>query len=103
MIPIRSANSCGQRHQRHLYRMGGRHSQWHIAIFGWPIDVLSEVAGQVLSRRGGASVKKRAFHLQEATALIVLNPFSGLAVTGRVALNQLQKNAALHSRVMSYF
>ena len=79
-----------------IYAMGGT-PLVAIAIFGWPIDVLSEeVAGKVLE--GGRSICEEAgIPLAGGHSIDCPEPIFGLAVTGRVALNQLQKNAAAQS------
>ena len=76
-----------------IYAMGGT-PLVAIAIFGWPIDKLSEdVAGQVLE--GGRSICEEAgIPLAGGHSIDCPEPIFGLAVTGRVPLAQLQKNAA---------
>ena len=76
-----------------IYAMGGT-PLMAIAIFGWPIDKLSEeVAGQVLE--GGRSVCEEAgIPLAGGHSIDCPEPIFGLAVTGRVSLDRLQKNAA---------
>ena len=76
-----------------IYAMGGT-PLVAIAIFGWPIDRLSEeVAGQVLE--GGRSICEEAgIALAGGHSIDCPEPIFGLAVTGRVPLNQLQKNDA---------
>jgi len=76
-----------------IYAMGGT-PLVAIAIFGWPIDKLSEeVAGQVLE--GGRSICEEAgIPLAGGHSIDCPEPIFGLAVTGRVPLDQLQKNAA---------
>jgi selenide, water dikinase len=76
-----------------IYAMGGA-PLVAIAIFGWPIDTLSEeVAGQVLE--GGRSICEEAgIPLAGGHSIDCPEPIFGLAVTGRVSLDRLQKNAA---------
>jgi len=76
-----------------IYAMGGT-PLVAIAIFGWPIDKLSEeVAGQVLE--GGRSLCEEAgIPLAGGHSIDCPEPIFGLAVTGRVVLERLQKNAA---------
>ena len=76
-----------------IYAMGGE-PLVAIAIFGWPIDKLSEeVAGQVLE--GGRSICEEAgIPLAGGHSIDCPEPIFGLAVTGRVDVNRLQKNAA---------
>ena len=76
-----------------IYAMGGT-PLVAIAIFGWPIDKLSEeVAGRVLE--GGRSICEEAgIPLAGGHSIDCPEPIFGLAVTGRVPLEHLQKNAA---------
>ncbi len=76
-----------------VYAMGGT-PLVAIAIFGWPIDKLNEeVAGRVLE--GGRSICEEAgIPLAGGHSIDCPEPIFGLAVTGRVALERLQKNAA---------
>ena len=76
-----------------IYAMGGT-PLVAIAIFGWPIDTLSEdLAGRVLE--GGRSICEEAgIPLAGGHSIDCPEPIFGLAVTGRVALDRLQKNAA---------
>ena len=78
-----------------IYAMGGK-PLMAIAIFGWPIDKLSEeLAGQVLE--GGRSICEEAgIPLAGGHSIDCPEPIFGLAVTGRVPIAQLQKNAAAH-------
>ncbi|MDA0945992.1 MAG: selenophosphate synthetase [Bacteroidota bacterium] len=75
-----------------IYAMGGT-PLVAIAIFGWPIDTLNEVvAGQVLE--GGRSICEEAgIPLAGGHSIDCPEPIFGLAVTGRVSLDRLQKNA----------
>lgn len=74
-----------------IYAMGGQ-PLMAIAIFGWPIDKLSaDVASQVID--GG----KQACHdagipLAGGHSIDAPEPIFGLAVTGRVSLDQLKRN-----------
>ena len=78
-----------------IYAMGGS-PLVAIAIFGWPIDKLDEtVAGQVLE--GGRSMCEEAgIPLAGGHSIDCPEPIFGLAVTGRVSVDHLQKNAAAH-------
>ena len=78
-----------------IYAMGGT-PLVAIAIFGWPIDKLSEeVGGRVLE--GGRSICEEAgIPLAGGHSIDCPEPIFGLAVTGRVSLDRLQKNAAAH-------
>lgn len=74
-----------------IYAMGGQ-PLMAIAIFGWPIDKLpANVAAQVID--GG----KQACHdagmpLAGGHSIDAPEPIFGLAVTGRVSLDQLKRN-----------
>ena len=85
-----------------IYAMGGT-PLVAIAIFGWPIDKLSEdVAGQVLE--GGRSICEEAgIPLAGGHSIDCPEPIFGLAVTGRVPLEQLQKNAAAQPGDVLFF
>jgi selenide,water dikinase len=74
-----------------VYAMGGT-PMMAIAILGWPIDKLSaEVAGQVLE--GGRSICEEAgIPLAGGHSIDSPEPIFGLAVTGRVRLDQLKRN-----------
>lgn len=74
-----------------IYAMGGQ-PLMAIAILGWPIDKLApEVAGQVLE--GGRSICAEAgIPLAGGHSIDSPEPIFGLAVTGRVDLNQLKRN-----------
>ncbi len=74
-----------------IYAMGGQ-PLMAIAILGWPIDKLApEVAGRVLE--GGRSICAEAgIPLAGGHSIDSPEPIFGLAVTGRVDLNQLKRN-----------
>ena len=76
-----------------IYAMGGT-PLMSIAILGWPIDKLPpEVAGAVLE--GGRSVCDDAgIPLAGGHSIDSPEPIFGLAVTGRVMLDQLKANAS---------
>ncbi|MEQ9049384.1 MAG: selenide, water dikinase SelD, partial [Marinoscillum sp.] len=76
-----------------IYAMGGTPIM-AIAILGWPIDKLPiEVAGQVLE--GGRKVCADAgIPLAGGHSIDAPEPIFGLAVTGRVPVTQVKKNAA---------
>jgi selenide, water dikinase len=65
-----------------------------IAILGWPISILSpEVAGTVLD--GGKSVCHRAgIPLAGGHSIDAPEPIFGLAVTGKIAVEQVKRNNA---------
>ncbi len=76
-----------------IYAMGGTPIM-AIAILGWPIDKLPiEVAGQVLA--GGRKVCTDAgIPLAGGHSIDAPEPIFGLAVTGRVPVDQVKKNGA---------
>jgi len=76
-----------------IYAMGGTPIM-AIAILGWPIDKLPiEVAGKVLE--GGRKVCADAgIPLAGGHSIDAPEPIFGLAVTGRVPVTQVKKNAA---------
>jgi len=75
-----------------IYAMGGTPIM-AIAILGWPIDKLPiEVAGEVLA--GGRAICKEAgIPLAGGHSIDAPEPIFGLAVTGRIPVSQVKKNA----------
>src|SRR5690554_372578 len=74
-----------------VYAMGGT-PLLAIAILGWPIDKLApEVARQVLEG-GRAACKEAGIVLAGGHSIDNPEPIFGLAVTGRVAIDQLKRN-----------
>lgn len=75
-----------------IYAMGGK-PLMAIAILGWPINKLSaEVAGNVVD--GGRAICRDAgIPLAGGHSIDSPEPIFGLAVTGRVKLDQLKKNS----------
>ena len=84
---IASANAISD-----VYAMGGN-PMMAIAILGWPIDKLSpEIAGKVLE--GSKSICAEAnIPLAGGHSIDCPEPIFGLAVTGRVPISNLKKNA----------
>ena len=74
-----------------IYAMGGT-PLMAIAVLGWPLEKLPPaVAGKVLE--GSRSACTRAnIPLAGGHSIDALEPIFGLAVTGRVAINQLKRN-----------
>ena len=74
-----------------VYAMGGS-PLMAIAILGWPVNMLSaEIAGQVIS--GAQHICAEAgIPLAGGHSIDAPEPIFGLAVTGRVHVNQLKKN-----------
>lgn len=73
-----------------------------IAILGWPVDKLApEVAGQVLE--GGRSICAEAgIPLAGGHSIDSPEPIFGLAVTGRVSLDQLKRNGGAEEGDLLY-
>lgn len=84
-----------------IYAMGGR-PLMAIAILGWPVDKLApEVAGQVLE--GGRSICAEAgIPLAGGHSIDSPEPIFGLAVTGRVSLDQLKRNGGAEEGDLLY-
>lgn len=84
-----------------IYAMGGQ-PLMAIAILGWPVDKLApEVAGQVLE--GGRSICAEAgIPLAGGHSIDSPEPIFGLAVTGRVSLDQLKRNGGAEEGDLLY-
>ncbi|MBM7071124.1 selenide, water dikinase SelD [Shewanella sp. 202IG2-18] len=75
-----------------IYAMGGKPIM-AIAIFGWPITVLSsDVASQVIDG-GRQACKDAGIMLAGGHSIDAPEPIFGLAVTGHVALEHLKQNS----------
>ncbi|MGB3548363.1 MAG: selenide, water dikinase SelD [Saprospiraceae bacterium] len=75
-----------------IYAMGGT-PLLAIAILGWPINKLPpEVAGEVISG-GRAACAEAGIALAGGHSIDSPEPIFGLAVTGRVSIDRLKKNA----------
>ncbi len=75
-----------------IYAMGGT-PLLAIAILGWPIKELApEVAGEVISG-GRAACAEAGIALAGGHSIDSPEPIFGLAVTGRVSIDRLKKNA----------
>lgn len=84
-----------------IYAMGGQ-PLMAIAILGWPVGKLApEVAGQVLE--GGRSICAEAgIPLAGGHSIDSPEPIFGLAVTGRVSLDQLKRNGGAEEGDLLY-
>jgi len=84
-----------------IYAMGGK-PLMAIAILGWPVDKLApKVAGQVLE--GGRSICAEAgIPLAGGHSIDSPEPIFGLAVTGRVSLDQLKRNGGAEEGDLLY-
>ncbi len=79
-----------------VYAMGGN-PLMAIAILGWPVDALGpEVAQQVLEG-GRFACKEAGIHLAGGHSIDTKEPIFGLAVTGRVSLENLKQNSTAKS------
>lgn len=75
-----------------IYAMGGS-PMMAIAILGWPIDKLSaKVAGQVLEG-GRRACQDAGIPLAGGHSIDSPEPIFGLAVTGKVSIDQLKENS----------
>jgi selenide,water dikinase len=74
-----------------VYAMGGK-PVMAIAIFGWPLDKLSEEVGQQVIEGGRYACQQAGMSLAGGHSIDAPEPIFGLAVTGLVDLNHLQKN-----------
>lgn len=74
-----------------VYAMGGK-PVLAIAIFGWPLDKLSEEVGQQVIEGGRYACQQAGMSLAGGHSIDAPEPIFGLAVTGLVDLDHLQKN-----------
>lgn len=76
-----------------IYAMGGTPIM-AIAILGWPLDKLPiELAGQVIAG-GRDACDKAGIPLAGGHSIDSPEPIFGLAVTGKIALDQVKKNSS---------
>lgn len=76
-----------------IYAMGGK-PLMAIAIFGWPIDILSAEIGQQVIEGGRATCEAAGIPLAGGHSIDAPEPIFGLAVTGIVDNKHLKKNAS---------
>ncbi|TKB56214.1 selenide, water dikinase SelD [Ferrimonas aestuarii] len=74
-----------------IYAMGGK-PMMAIAIFGWPIKLLSPEVGQQVIEGGRAACRDAGILLAGGHSIDAPEPIFGLAVTGQVALTDLKRN-----------
>jgi selenide,water dikinase len=74
-----------------VYAMGGK-PVLAIAIFGWPLDKLSEEVGQQVIEGGRYACQQAGMSLAGGHSIDAPEPIFGLAVSGLVNLDYLQKN-----------
>lgn len=74
-----------------IYAMGGTPIM-AIAIFGWPIDKLSPEIGKLVLRGGRIACQEAGIPIAGGHSIDAPEPIFGLAVTGRIPLNQLKRN-----------
>ena len=75
-----------------IYAMGGT-PLMAIAIFGWPIDKLSPSVGRDVINGGRRACELAGIPLAGGHSIDSPEPIFGLAVTGRVPLENLKKNS----------
>jgi len=76
-----------------VYAMGGK-PLVAIAILGWPVEkIRPEIAGVVLEGARSAC-KEAGIQLAGGHSIDTPEPIFGLAVTGKVVINQLKKNSS---------
>ncbi|MBN1159487.1 MAG: selenide, water dikinase SelD [Bacteroidales bacterium] len=74
-----------------IYAMGGK-PLLAIAVLGWPLDKLSsEIAGQVV-QGGREACKEAGILLAGGHSIDNPEPIFGLAVTGRIRIDQIKRN-----------
>jgi|TARA_B100001964_G_C14197178_1_gene583999 selenide,water dikinase len=79
-----------------IYAMGGT-PMMAIAILGWPVSILpAEVAQQVVDG-GRRTCADAGIVLAGGHSIDSLEPIFGLAVSGKVPLNELKRNDTAHS------
>jgi len=74
-----------------VYAMGGR-PVMAIAIFGWPLDKLSEEIGQQVIEGGRFACQQAGMSLAGGHSIDAPEPIFGLAVSGLVELTHLKQN-----------
>ena len=74
-----------------IYAMGGT-PMMAIAILGWPINVLAAEVAQKVIDGGRHACGQAGIHLAGGHSIDSPEPIFGLAVTGRVDLNNLKQN-----------
>jgi selenide, water dikinase len=74
-----------------IYAMGGT-PLMAISIFGWPVDKLGPEVAQRVVDGGRAACADAGIPLAGGHSIDAPEPIFGLAVTGRVALDQLKQN-----------
>lgn len=74
-----------------IYAMGGT-PLMAIAILGWPIDKLDAATAAQVVDGGRAACREAGIPLAGGHSIDTPEPIFGLAVTGRVALDQLKRN-----------
>lgn len=74
-----------------VYAMGGK-PVMAIAIFGWPLDKLSEQVGRIVIEGGRHACKEAGISLAGGHSIDAPEPIFGLAVSGLVDLKNLKQN-----------
>lgn len=84
-----------------IYAMGGT-PMMAIAILGWPIDKLPiELAGKVIAG-GRDACDKAGIPLAGGHSIDAPEPIFGLAVTGRIPVDQVKKNSSAQAGDLLY-
>ena len=79
-----------------IYAMGGI-PMMAIAILGWPVDILGADIAQKVLDGGRYACKDAGIHLAGGHSIDTQEPIFGLAVTGRVKLDNLKQNSTAKS------
>lgn len=74
-----------------IYAMGGE-PVMAIAILGWPVDKLSTAIAREVIQGGRSTCKEAGIMLAGGHSIDAPEPIFGLAVTGRVKIDELKRN-----------
>jgi selenide,water dikinase len=76
-----------------VYAMGGK-PLVAIAILGWPVDKISPEVASVVLDGARSACKEAGIQLAGGHSIDTAEPIFGLAVTGRVSIQNLKKNSS---------
>ncbi|HRZ78054.1 MAG TPA: selenide, water dikinase SelD, partial [Bacteroidales bacterium] len=93
---IASANAISD-----IYAMGGR-PLLAISVLGWPLEKLPEEEARHVLEGARAICREAGIPLAGGHSIDSLEPFFGLAVTGRVALDRLKRNDTAEAGCLLY-
>ena len=79
-----------------VYAMGGN-PLMAIAILGWPVELLGPEVAQKVLEGGRYACRDAGIQLAGGHSIDTQEPIFGLAVTGRVSLNNLKRNSTAKS------